>query len=263
MKELIFRTLTGIVLIILVAGSILLGPVPFLGIIILVYGLSLNELFSVYLHGKVLPRMVMAISAGLLLPLTFGVLQYQWNPLWLIIPAAFWMIGFIWSGFIAVGRLILLWLVLPLTSFFTLGWMSGMNGYDPTFPLSVIALIWVNDTFAYVTGTLLGKHKMTPRLSPGKSWEGFVGGILFTLLGGWAIFRISGTYTMNHWIWFSLIIGCLGLLGDLFESSLKRKKSVKNMGKILPGHGGILDRFDSLLFVAPALLTLILLLKLS
>ena len=103
---------------------------------------------------------------------------------------------------------------------------------------------------------------MTPRLSPGKTWEGFVGGILFTLLAGWIIFRIFGQYTLGNWIWFSLIIGSLGLLGDLFESSLKRKMNVKNMGGLLPGHGGILDRFDSLLFVAPALLTLMVLIKL-
>lgn len=262
MKELILRTLTGISLIILVMGSILLGPVPFLGVTLLVYGLSLNELFSVYHRGKVLPRMVMAVSAGSLLPLAFAVLQHQWSPLWLILPAAFWIIGFLWSGHIVVGILILFWLAIPLTSFYALGWIGEMNAYHPIFPLSIIALVWINDTFAYVVGTLLGKHKMTPRLSPGKTWEGFVGGILFTLLAGWIIFRIFDQYTLGNWIWFSLIIGSLGLLGDLFESSLKRKMNVKNMGGLLPGHGGILDRFDSLLFVAPALLTLMVLINL-
>jgi hypothetical protein len=109
LKELLIRTLTGISLIILVAGSIILGPVPFLGIVILVYGLGLMGLFSVYHHGRALPRMVMAVSAGLLLPVVFVVLQYQWSPLWFILPLAGWTIGFLWSGFIATGTLILFW----------------------------------------------------------------------------------------------------------------------------------------------------------
>ena len=116
-------------------GSILLGPVPFLGVILLVYGLSLNELFSVYHRGKVLPRMVIAVSAGSLLPLAFAVLQYQWSPLWFILPAAFWIIGFLWSGHIVVGTLVLFWLAIPLTSFYALGWIGEMNAYHPIFPL--------------------------------------------------------------------------------------------------------------------------------
>ena len=108
----------------------------------------------------------------------------------------------------------------------------------------------------------MGKHKMTPQLSPGKTWEGFVGGALLSMAGGWIIFRLSGELTLLNWIIFSLIISVFGLWGDLFESRLKRRKSLKNMGELLPGHGGILDRFDSLLFVAPAVLILMILIRL-
>lgn len=263
MKELFIRTITGISLIILVIGSILLGPVPFLGIILLIYGLGLKELFSVYHQGRFLPRMVMAVSAGFLLPIAFAVLEFQWSLLWFILPAAGWLIGILWSGFSITGMLIFFWLAIPLTSFYTLGWIGEATDYHAFLPLSVIALVWINDTFAYLVGSLIGKHKMTPRLSPGKTWEGFAGGILFTLLGGWIIFRISGLYTIGNWILFSLIIGTLGLMGDLFESNLKRKMNVKNMGGLLPGHGGVLDRFDSLLLVAPAVVILMIIVSLT
>jgi phosphatidate cytidylyltransferase len=262
LKELLIRTLTGISLIILIAGSIILGPVPFLGIVILVYGLGLSEFFSVYHHGGILPRMVMAVSAGFLLPIVFVVLQYQWSPLWFILPLAGWTIGFLWSGFNLTGTLILFWQAIPLSSFYALGWIGETKDYHSLLPLAIIAMVWINDTFAYLVGTLLGKHKMTPRLSPGKTWEGFLGGILFTLLGGWVIYRITGTLTPGNWILISLIVGSVGLLGDLFESGLKRKMNVKNMGGLLPGHGGVLDRFDSLLFVAPALLVLMIFINL-
>jgi phosphatidate cytidylyltransferase len=128
-------------------------------------------------------------------------------------------------------------------------------------PLFVIVLVWINDTFAYVTGSLLGRHKMIPLLSPGKTWEGFAGGTLITLLAGWIIWSSSELY--NYWIWLSisLIVSTLGLAGDLFESGLKRTVKVKNTGALLPGHGGILDRFDSILFVAPAVLLLVIFLK--
>ena len=262
MKEPILRTLTGILLIILVAGSILLGPVPFLGILILTYGLGVKELFSVFHHKNSVPLLVMTVSAGLLLPVSYMVMQSQWSPLWLIFPPAIWIIGFIWSRFMRRGVLTLFWLAIPLTSFYLLGWVLDTLQYHFLFPLSVIALVWINDTFAYVVGSLLGFHKLTPRLSPGKTWEGFVGGILITMLGGWVIFRISGEFSVGIWILISFLIGLLGLLGDLYESSLKRKMNVKNMGELLPGHGEILDRFDSLLFVAPAIVMVLILLNL-
>lgn len=239
----------------------LLGPVPYLGMLLLIYFLGIIELFRLYARWQAWPSRVMAVSAGLLLPISLTVFRYQWDPLWFIIPVACWVIGFIGSGLAGSAALILLWLALPLTSFYALGWAGRSQVFSPQMPLAVIALVWVNDTFAYVVGSLLGRHKMTPRLSPGKTWEGFAGGLLFTLLGGWFVFRITGQLTAVTWIFFALIIACLGLMGDLFESALKRKMNVKNMGGLLPGHGGVLDRFDSLLFVAPVMWILLILIN--
>lgn len=251
MKELIQRTLTGIGLIVLVAGSILLGALPFLAILILVYILGVRELFYLFPSKPVSKLLLGAFPGILFIVLSFLVFYLRWNSLLLGLAPLLWVVLSLISGFKSSSILSLLWLAIPLSSFLALGWMGGSETYLPLLPLSVISLLWINDTFAYVSGNLFGKHLMTPRLSPGKTWEGFAGGLLFTLLGGWITYRITGAFSPGTWLILSMIISILGLIGDLYESGLKRKKEVKDAGNLLPGHGGILDRFDSLLFVAP------------
>ncbi len=262
MKELILRTLTGIALVVLVAGSILLGPETFLAMILVLYALSLIELNSMFHKVKSRRRWLQALPGFILLPLAYATLEFKLHPVWLIVPAALWLFSILRWGMNLPGLLSFLWLALPYSSFLALGWLTGNYSFQSILPLTVIALVWVNDTFAYLTGSLLGKHKMTPVLSPGKTWEGFAGGVIFTLLGAWIIWRITGILGEGSWLAISLIVASLGLAGDLFESGLKRTIKVKNAGKLLPGHGGILDRFDSLLFVSPAVVILILLIKL-
>jgi phosphatidate cytidylyltransferase len=204
---------------------------------------------------------MIALPGFLLLILVFTLFQFRWNPALLLVPLGLWTIIAFQRSYIYSGTLSLLWLAVPLTCFFALGWTGENRAYESTVPLAVISLIWVNDTFAYVTGSLLGRHKMAPQLSPGKSWEGFAGGIIFTLAASWVTFKITGVYTTGTWVILAILTSSLSLMGDLFESGLKRKKAVKNTGEILPGHGGILDRFDSLLFVAPGILIFLALLK--
>ena len=114
-------------------------------------------------------------------------------------------------------------------------------------------ILWTSDSMAYVTGRLIGKHKLFPRVSPGKTWEGFIGGILFSILSGY-LFSYFTESSVFHWIVMALIISIFGMLGDLSESLLKRSGGVKDSGNILPGHGGILDRFDGILLSAPLVL---------
>jgi len=206
---------------------------------------------------------ILAAGSGFLLILAvYACLQYHISPLWLITPAALWIMGYVRPRYRQAASLSLFWLAIPLASYLSLGWAQEGIPYRSMFPLSVIILVWINDIFAYLTGSLLGKHPMTPRLSPGKTWEGFAGGMFFTLIAGWVLYRITGAFAPVTWIVSALIISLLGLTGDLFESGLKRKMKVKDTGSLLPGHGGILDRFDSLLFVAPALLLLLMILHL-
>lgn len=125
--------------------------------------------------------------------------------------------------------------------------------------MGVFILIWVNDSFAYLVGRTLGKHKLFPRISPKKTIEGSLGGLIFAMVTAYIISRYEPIITMEQWIILAVVIVIMGNLGDLLESKFKRVAGVKDSGAILPGHGGILDRLDSLVFAAPfAYLTLIL-----
>lgn len=123
--------------------------------------------------------------------------------------------------------------------------------YNGFLILAIFLLIWSNDTFAYLVGSFIGKNKMYERISPGKTWEGTIGGAILTVASSFLIYKWFGILELNDWIIISTIVAVFGTLGDLVESMLKRSVGVKDSGNIMPGHGGILDRFDSLIMVAP------------
>lgn len=134
----------------------------------------------------------------------------------------------------------------------------GEKGYNPKIIISIFILIWTNDTFAFIVGKSIGKRKLFEKISPKKTIEGFIGGVLFAML---ASFFISKYYfepkdyyfkkSVIIWMTIALIVGVFGTIGDLIESKFKRIAGVKDSGIIMPGHGGILDRLDSVIFVAP------------
>jgi phosphatidate cytidylyltransferase len=134
----------------------------------------------------------------------------------------------------------------------------GEKGYNPKIIISIFILIWTNDTFGYIVGKSMGKRKLFERVSPKKTIEGFIGGVLFALI---ASFIISKYYfdpkeyyfkkSVTIWMTIALIVGVFGTIGDLIESKFKRVAGVKDSGAIMPGHGGLLDRLDSVIFVAP------------
>ena len=135
-----------------------------------------------------------------------------------------------------------------------LGWLYSLT--SPVFVLSVFILIWLSDTGAFCVGSLIGRHKLFERISPKKSWEGFFGGLFFCLVAA-AVFSFcfpEDFRGMNIWQMLGLgaVVCAFGTWGDLVESLIKRTLGVKDSGNILPGHGGILDRIDSLLLVVPA-----------
>jgi len=123
--------------------------------------------------------------------------------------------------------------------------------FEPGLLIGIILLIWSNDTFAYLGGSFFGRHKMIERVSPGKTWEGTVIGVLITFTLSFLVLPLLHVGTETFWILAGLIVPIMATLGDLLESVLKRQAGVKDTGNVLPGHGGILDRFDSLIFVAP------------
>jgi phosphatidate cytidylyltransferase len=134
----------------------------------------------------------------------------------------------------------------------------GINDYNPKIIIGLFILIWTNDTFAYIVGKTLGKTKLFERISPKKTVEGFFGGILFSVFAGYLIskYYIKANLEFSDrsiliWTIIALIVGVIGTIGDLIESKFKRIAGVKDSGCIMPGHGGILDRLDSVIFVAP------------
>lgn len=150
-----------------------------------------------------------------------------------------------------------MYIALPFSLINVLAFTSTPDGrvmFNTILPLSVFIFLWTNDTGAYCVGSLLGRHKLFPRISPGKSWEGSVGGALFVLASAWAIsyFLDGAILTTIQWLGLGLVVAVFGTWGDLVESLFKRTLGIKDSGNILPGHGGMLDRFDSSLIAIPA-----------
>lgn len=154
-----------------------------------------------------------------------------------------------------------LYIALPFSLLNVLAFRSTPIGeaYSYLIPLSVFVFLWVNDSGAYCCGSLLGKHKLFPRISPGKSWEGSIGGGVFVLAAACLVWYLSNTYGYNdlqlsmlEWMGLGLVVVVFGTWGDLVESLFKRTLGIKDSGHILPGHGGMLDRFDSSLLAIPA-----------
>lgn len=151
---------------------------------------------------------------------------------------------------------------------FPLGMMNSICAIShPMMLLAVFVLLWLNDSGAYVFGSLLGKHKLFERISPHKSWEGFWGGLLTSiiaalLIGNFFNHIFHGPETLWAWGGLAIVVSIFGTLGDLAESLLKRTVGVKDASNLIPGHGGILDRIDSFLMACPAVLTYLIILKL-
>ena len=152
---------------------------------------------------------------------------------------------------IALGLFGLLYFALPLTLLNHLVLPNHDHGYDPTFLLTFFMLIWACDTGAYFCGRWLGKHKLFERVSPKKTWEGAIGGVILSLIFGVIFSYAYPIMEMWKWMVLAAIASIAGIYGDLVESLLKRNVGVKDSGRLLPGHGGVLDRVDSILLATP------------
>ncbi len=151
-----------------------------------------------------------------------------------------------------------IYIALPfaLTSMLAFDTMGPGTGYSPAIPLTLFIFLWCNDVGAYCTGCTIGKHKLFERISPKKTWEGSIGGAVLTMIAAFLLHRfLPDMYAfMPVWVWMgmALVVVVFGTWGDLVESLMKREMGIKDSGKILPGHGGMLDRFDSALLAIPA-----------
>ena len=126
-----------------------------------------------------------------------------------------------------------------------------LNSFTPLLLLGSFILVWINDSFAYLTGKNFGKQKLFPSVSPKKTVEGFLGGLFFACVSSYFIAKLTETLGFTSWLILAIIVSVFGTLGDLIESKFKRQAEVKDSGVIMPGHGGLLDRLDSIIFAAP------------
>jgi len=264
-KELLTRTIAGAVFAGIVVTLILSGSTGFLILLLAVQFQAIREFRKISNTPKGLPLILLHVSAAIVLIVLYMELE-GWGDrnLLLILPVLFTLLftsalfsrrpdTFKWLGNSLLG---FIWITLPLAFFFALGKGACQQEYNPVCPLAVIVLIWVYDSFAYLTGKLFGKHKMFPALSPKKSWEGFAGGALMTALLSFLFGPRFIDLTSLQWAMTGLILSIAAMLGDLLESKFKREFQVKDSGQLIPGHGGILDRFDSLFFAVPVIYVL-------
>ena len=240
-------------------GSLFFGPLFFAAFGLLLVLVGLLEFYRLVKSTELSPN----IPAGLILSLAvyglaFSVLVYNkslQNALLLvpIVLAVFVAELYRKSSTpfqnIAITLLAVCYVALPFSFYLALGFMGASFSY--ILPLSLLLLIWANDTGAYIFGVTLGKHRLFERHSPKKSWEGFLGGIVVASLVAWILSRYVHILAPIHWFALAILVGVVGTLGDLVESMLKRSLNIKDSGSFLPGHGGLLDRFDSLIFAAP------------
>ena len=254
-RKLLPSIIVSVSLILLVMGTVKYVPIVFAAVVGVAVYLSVRELMK-------------ALAVG----------EITFSPLIMPIAIAAIVAGTWWGGI--NGLAVATALVIPNMYFFIL--LKGIDGFVKRASAATLAIVYIaylggflillaryshgfhnimtlvilvgcNDTFAYVFGVLLGKHKLAPTVSPKKTWEGFIGGLVFTAIGGALAFR----YLLEFDARIGAIVGIMGVItatvGDLIESAMKRDLHLKDMGTLLPGHGGILDRLDSVLISAPAL----------
>lgn len=256
------RTLTGTLFVGVVSGAILLGAIPFFLLMFVINFLCLMEFYELVLPDKRWIEKYLGIIAGSIIYVMFALifsadLSLAWY--YHIIPV--FMAMFIIKLFekthnefstLAFQVLGLVYITLPLVMLSKTGYLNSFS-YSAGLPMGVFILIWTSDTGAYLAGRSFGKTKLFERVSPKKTWEGSVGGLLLSLLVAYVISQFDLFDTVNAIDWF--IIACIivvfGTFGDLFESLLKRNLHIKDSGNMLPGHGGVLDRFDALFISIP------------
>lgn len=264
MKTLLTRSISGLIFVGIIIGSILWDKNAVLVVFSVISGIGLYEFHRLYQSERILKfSPLISVIVGVICFISFVYpvyfLQHQIkqglveSSIFILILICLYVVYqlFLNRSSVVVNLWLLLfglcYVVVPLY-IGALIHLSDQNEFPAL--LGIFVLVWTNDTFAYLSGNLFGKHKLIERISPNKTWEGFIGGFVCTIAAGFILDTqvFSGD---SFWLWAAIIISPAAVMGDLFESLLKRKNKVKDTGNIMPGHGGILDRFDAMFFALP------------
>lgn len=259
MNSLIQRTLTGAAFVVVLLGALYWSSYSTVALMGIFAALGLYEFY--HLAAKQ-PNTQLEIGksvvGGLALYALFTFIFFgKVNPIYLIFILPLLFLFFV-NELYKVGRLPLNnvsivamgWLYVALPFYLIVEIRDFYPAQSLMYVFGLFILVWSNDTFAYLTGKFFGKTKLFERISPNKTWEGTIGGIVFTFVAALLIVFLAPA-DLLFWLISALIISLAAIFGDLFQSMLKRSVNVKDSGSILPGHGGILDRFDAMLFAAP------------
>ena len=268
MNNLLTRAISGAVYVAVVIGSILLHPYAYAGMMLVVVVWAMLEYDDILIKDRVYANKFIGVLMGVGIFIA-GFFYAQdivsGNVFLYIIPIpvllfisqlystdqnSFRAIAYTITGaaYIALPLTLCNGLVFPSSD----GQFLNPDGkYMPDLLLGFFILLWANDTFAYLTGIMFGKHRLFVRISPKKSWEGFFGGLICTVALSLLAAKLFPILPFYHWMAVAVIIVVFGVYGDLIESLLKRNLKIKDSGHFLPGHGGILDRFDSVLLSVP------------
>lgn len=266
MKNLIVRSITGILFVACIVASFL-HPMAMALLFALVTGLTIWEFIGLvndHVAATTVNRAITTVAGVWFFLAMYGFCSD-------IVPSAVFLAYLFTIVYLFISELYLrhenpincwaytmlsqMYIALPFACINVLAFNASPDGtvlYNSLLPLSVFIFLWVSDSGAYCCGSLLGKHKLFPRISPGKSWEGSIGGGLFVIIAAVIISRFDQQLTLLQWIGLGLVVCVFGTWGDLVESLFKRTLGIKDSGSILPGHGGMLDRFDSSLMAFPA-----------
>ena len=254
------RTITGILFVASIIAGVYFSSIIALCLFTLIVLLGTDEFYGLVKKSKeIKPIRFWGTISSVVLMITLGlVIQGKLRTSYVVIPVMMLFFTFFIelyrkkdNPFTNIGYTILgnIYVVLPFAMLFYLGHYNGDYNYEII--LGFFILLWTSDTGAYLSGKFLGKHKLFERISPKKTWEGSIGALLLSIGVGYVLSIYFTDLTLINWIIIACIIVIFGGLGDLVESMLKRSLKIKDSGNILPGHGGILDRFDGLLLSAP------------
>ncbi len=258
MKNLLIRSASGAIYVGLIVTSLILHELAF-SLVLLFF--NLVALYEFYRFSKInrsisLVNSVLSLAVFMVHSLaTTGIIELKW--IWLIVLLPIIVSAFILFSShsnpdlkISKSLLGILYITAPLILLNHLN-IEKSREVQNWLILIVFILIWINDTFAYLSGMMFGKNKLFERITPKKTWEGFIGGVISTMVAAWFFFPVVNMENRLGWLALSFLIAVMAVIGDFVESMFKRNAGIKDSGKIIPGHGGILDRIDSVLFVFP------------
>lgn len=266
MKNLIIRALTGIIFVVVLISAIYIHPIFFLILFCIITGLTLWEFGGLVKHyeNANLQRAVNVLGGVYLFIATFVYANGLTDGKIFLPYLLFIMLTMIAELYYKAPNPINNWAFTLFAQVYCAGSFSilnfigaepgtpGVMSYTPLFIMAIFIFVWLDDTGAYLVGSLIGKHKLFERISPKKSWEGFFGGLILALASSQAFAWFAPEINRMNWLGLAATVVLFGTWGDLIESLLKRTLGVKDSGNVLPGHGGMLDRFDSVMLAVPA-----------